>query len=119
MDPRCRSLKHLTQIERESAKKKLIDEVIAVTSNESVQAHVPPPDDGGGDSQSVKGFDIFDSPVKIHPASSVENSNEEAGRDGSTSNASEVGYERSGKLLGPASDSCGIRHGIFGLVEMP
>ena len=60
LDPRCRSLKHLTSMEREEAKNLLIEEVLQTFEDKDPLG----PASISNDSADVLGFDIFDSPVK-------------------------------------------------------
>ena len=64
LDPRCRSLKHLTSMEREEAKNLLIKEVLQTFKNEDPQG----PASISNVRLDVHGFDIFDSSVKVNEA---------------------------------------------------
>jgi zinc finger BED domain-containing protein 1 (E3 SUMO-protein ligase ZBED1) len=79
LDPRCRSLKHLTnKEEKDAARRQLIDEVamiaLAKRSNVTVDTH-----SGGHDNDNHKAdsmddmFDIFDSPLSLFPQRTITN----------------------------------------------
>jgi hypothetical protein len=68
LDPRCRSMKHLTHKEREIARKRLIDQVFEIPTmkSEEYSRGMASTNDGGGKQKAqnfVYSFDIFDSPV--------------------------------------------------------
>jgi hypothetical protein len=61
LDPRCRSLKHLSSIEKKEAKTLLIEEVKKTYNN---QENTQSPAYISNDRENMHDFDIFDSPVK-------------------------------------------------------
>jgi hypothetical protein len=69
LDPKCRSLKHLTATEKELARKKLIDEVVLIATTQSWKyKNRKIPSCSGSRNQQTKNMidtlDIFDSPVR-------------------------------------------------------
>lgn len=67
LDPRCRSLKHLSKAERKASKETLMDEVMKVLKSEQKSKPIIIDDEHEGDSQVfVHSFDIFDSPIKSY-----------------------------------------------------
>ena len=77
LDPRCCSLKYLSQNETEVARNKLIKEVINVSSEEAEVITVD--EEGHGSKRNtIKGFNIFDSPEKKMSSSATTADNTEA-----------------------------------------
>jgi hAT family C-terminal dimerisation region len=65
LDPRCRSLKHLSPFEKKEAKERLIEEVLQGFQSKIETKHpIFIVDEENKPDLHLKGFDIFDSPVK-------------------------------------------------------
>jgi hypothetical protein len=65
LDPQCHSLKHLSQNETEAARDKLIKELINVSRKEA-EVITADKEGHGVKGNTIKGFNIFDSPEKCH-----------------------------------------------------
>jgi hypothetical protein len=65
LDPRCRSLKHLSPFEKKEAKERLIEEVLQGFQSKKETKHpIFIVDEENKPDLHLKGFDIFDSPLR-------------------------------------------------------